>query len=273
MWRQSDHTVWWTDIQEQKLFKLSWSSRDLTHFQLPERLGSFGFVAENDSKLVCAFESGFAIYQPESNSMEWLARPDDLGRGCRLNDGRVAPDGSFWAGSMIEDRSVRNVKTGLYQLADGCARLVITGLGISNGISWSPPGDEMYFSDSSQQLVYRSKYPISLFEAAQHSVFARLSSGAPDGAVTDIAGRYWSAVWGEGIIRVFMPDSEVLLDISIPAPQPTCVAFGGDQGDLLFVTSAREGLTPLMLDQYPDSGNVFVYKTSTCGSPSYRYML
>ncbi len=94
LWRASDQTVWWTDIQECQLFKLSWPAGNLRKYDLPERLGSFGFVFGDDSRLICAYESGFALFRPETRENEWLSRPAALKKGVRLNDGRVAPDGT-----------------------------------------------------------------------------------------------------------------------------------------------------------------------------------
>lgn len=270
-WRESDQTLWWTDIQERTLFKISWPDRQIRQFDLPVRLGSFGFVENDDTKLVCAFENGFAFYDPHSGKVDWIAQPKHLRCGRRLNDGRVAPDGSFWAGSMLEDGTDQDTDTGLYQLKDGYADLMITGLRISNGLGWSPLGDEMYFADSHRRLIFRSGYPVTPFEASQYEVFAHLKNGAPDGATLDEAGRYWSAVWGSGCIRCYLPNGDVLMEVSVSAPQPTCAAFGGIDRDLLFVTTAREGLSDVELSKNPRSGSVFVFQTDTKGASTHRY--
>jgi sugar lactone lactonase YvrE len=68
----------------------------------PERVGSFGFVAESD-RLITAFASGIALYDVDAQSVEWLARPDSIVPGIRFNDSRVDRRGRFWAGTMVED--------------------------------------------------------------------------------------------------------------------------------------------------------------------------
>ncbi len=50
------------------------------------------------------------------------------------------------------------------------------------------------------------------------------------------------------------------LTIDLPVAQPTCVAFGGDKLDLLFVTTAREGLGGQDLGLQPEAGNLLVYR-------------
>ncbi len=273
LWRASDQTVWWTDIQESKLFRLSWPGGALQTFNLPERLGSFGFVSGDDITLICAFASGFALFKPAIGELDWISRPSDLAEGLRLNDGRVAPDGTFWAGSMVETEHGHESRAGFYRLSEGVASLMFNGFRISNGIAWSPLGDELYFADSARQTIFRSSYPPLSFEVSEQEVFAKLTAGAPDGAVTDRAGRYWSAIWGEAQLNCYLPDGELLQAVEVPAKQPTCLAFGGSDENLMFVTSAREGLSEAELEQFPKSGSLFVYKSNTCGSRAYRYML
>ncbi len=45
--------------------------------------------------------------------------------------------------------------------------------------------------------------------------------------------------------------------IALPVPCPTDVGFGGDDGDTLFVTSARDAVTREALDAAPLSGRLF----------------
>lgn len=271
VWRASDQTVWWTDIQESKLFQLSWPGGAFKTFNLPERLGSFGFVSGDDNRLICAFASGFALFEPATGELDWISRPSDLAEGVRLNDGRVAPDGTFWAGSMVETDLGNERRAGFYRLSGGEASLIINGLRISNGIAWSPLGDELYFADSARRTIFRNSYPPLSFEISKQEEFAKLPVGSPDGAATDRAGRYWSAIWGMAQLNCYLPDGELLQTVEVPAKQPTCLAFGGSDENLIFVTSAREGLSEAELDLFPKSGSLFVYKSNTCGSRVYRY--
>jgi len=268
VWRGSDQTVWWTDIQACRLFQMTWPACAVRSFPLPERLGSFGLVDGDDDWLVCAFESGFALFQPDSAEIKWLSRPPELAAlNVRLNDGKVAPDGSFWAGSMQDGPGTLLAETGFYRLARGSeARLVIPGLGIPNGLAWSPSGGEFYYSDTVSGTVYRGDAG-----AAAGQPFAQLGLGTPDGAAVDTQGRYWTALWGEGRLVVFSSDGERLEDIPLPVPRPTCLAFGGAEGNVAFVTSARMGLSEPELERYPLSGGLFILKTNACGLPGYRY--
>jgi sugar lactone lactonase YvrE len=273
VWRDSDQTVWWTDILEAKLFRLSWPEGKVRSFPLPERLGSFGFVAGDDSRFVCAFESGFAIFQPDTGEISWLSRPKALqAPGLRLNDGKVAPDGSFWAGSMNMGAPASALETGLYRLdSTGNAAMIVSGLSIPNGLAWSPSGSRMYFSDSRRGTIFERESTLHPILADHAPVFADVRDGSPDGAATDSQGRYWSAIWGGAKLIVFSDQGAPLHEIPVQAPQPTCIAFGGLDGNLAFVTSARTELDSSILQAYPKSGSLFVFRTNACGSSVYRY--
>jgi len=59
--------------------------------------------------------------------------------------------------------------------------------------------------------------------------------------------------------------------VELPVTQPTCVAFGGEAFDLLFVTSAREGLDAATLTTQPQAGDVFIFQTDITGCKESRY--
>lgn len=276
LWRDSDRTVWWTDIEGRRCHRLAWPSLQLDTYRTPERLGSFGFVAGRDDLLLAAFESGFALYAPATGRLAWLYRPAALGPGLRLNDGRVDPAGRFWAGSMLEGpaRQAAQPRGTMYRIgADGCGAAVFEGLRIANGLCWSPAGDRMYFADSALGEVYAAPFDAGSGTPGQREVLARFDDGAPDGAVTDADGGLWLALWGGGCILRLSRRGDELARIDVEAPQPTCPAFGGPNGNLLFVVSARAGLGEDALEASPLSGALFVFETGVRGGSTPRARL
>ncbi len=273
LWRAFDETVWWTDIEASRLYRMDWRTQKIKTTATPERLGSFGFVEGRDDLLIAAFESGFALYRPDSEEVHWLARLAELGDGVRLNDGRVDPFGRFWAGAMIERELRRNEKAGacLYMVdTQGKAYARAGGVHISNGLCWSPSGDRIYFADSMRNRIQSAPFDAVSDDDVAFASFAKTTGGSPDGAVTDRDGRYWSALWGGSRVACFSPAGGEIFSLSIDAPQPTCPAFGGTNGDLLFVTSARDGLSDAALSASPKSGALFVFETNVFGAPPPR---
>ena len=82
----------------------------------------------------------------------------------------------------------------------------------------------------------------------------------PDGSTIDAAGYLWNAHWGAGKVVRYRPDGSIDLELTLPVSQPSSVAIGGPNLDLLFVTSSRLGLSDAQLAAQPLAGNLFIYQ-------------
>jgi L-arabinonolactonase len=270
-WRARDQTLWWTDIQSCRLHRYAWATGDLQSFQTPERVGSFGFIADSEL-LITAFASGIALYDSHTQRVDWRARPKEVAGGVRFNDGRVDRQGRFWTGTMVEDGKPP-ARGCLYSIGStGDAHNHIQGVKISNGLCFSPDGSRLYFTDSPTRLisVYELREPEGILVGRQP--FAQIPQGAsPDGATVDVDGCVWSAHWGAGCVIRYTPDGRVDRIIQIPTRQPSCVCFGGPDLDILCVTTAREDLDESVLREESHAGDVFLYRVGTQGLPEPEY--
>jgi L-arabinonolactonase len=271
VWDHRLSCLWITDIQSAQLLRLDWPSAVLTRYDLPERLGSMGLTAD-PARLVCAFASGFALYSPANGACEWLAKTESEDRGIRMNDGRVDRQGRFWAGSMVEKRKLAEGASGsLYRLdgADSAPAILRGGIAISNAISFAPDGTALYFTDTLTQEILRFPLDPATGAPGEPASFAQLSGGAyPDGADVDADGRLWNAEWGSGRVTAYNSDGSHHAQIALPVSQVSCITFGGAALDLLFVTSAREGLSAAQLAREPQAGDLFVYRPGVRGLPA-----
>jgi L-arabinonolactonase len=268
-WEPAGERVWWTDIQERKLFRYDPISRTLESFELPERLGSFGFV-EGCDKIIGAFESGFALFHPETGRLDWLVRPKHEAPNIRFNDGRVDRRGRFWAGSMVEGEGEPKGK--LYCLHGARLEVCLTGIAISNSICFSPDGRHLYFADTPHRTILRFDIDAAHGAIGNRRIFAQTPHGAfPDGSNIDAEGHLWNAQWGASRVVRYAPDGSISGGMDIPTMQPTCIAFGGKNLDLLFVSSAREHMSEATLAQQPHAGDVFVYQVDVKGLTDARF--
>ncbi|MGH7152589.1 MAG: SMP-30/gluconolactonase/LRE family protein, partial [Acetobacteraceae bacterium] len=96
--------------------------------------------------------------------------------------------------------------------------------------------------------------------------------GLPDGATVDAEGGLWVAHWGGGRVSRFKPDGSLDRSVRLPVPQPTCLAFGGEDLGTVFVTSARTGLDAGALERAPLSGGIFAFRPDVRGllEPRFR---
>ncbi|MDE2110154.1 MAG: SMP-30/gluconolactonase/LRE family protein [Alphaproteobacteria bacterium] len=272
LWDVDTQSLWWTDIQERLLYRFDWNNQTLKRVPVPERLCSFGFVRRSN-KLIAAFESGFAFFNPEDGTTVWLGRPELNHPGMRMNDGRVDCQGRFWAGSMAETAAGAG-KANLYCIdGSGVIHRRETDITISNSICWSPDAGRFYFADSPRRMIWRYMFDPASGAISDRRFFAMALDGAqPDGASVDAEGFLWSAQWGAGRVVRYAPDGRIDSFLEVPTNQPTCVTFGGPQLDLLFVTTARQGMTGKAAKHDVSAGDVFVYNVGVAGSPEGRFL-
>jgi sugar lactone lactonase YvrE len=90
--------------------------------------------------------------------------------------------------------------------------------------------------------------------------------GTPDGMCIDEEGMLWIAQWnGFGVYRWNPINGKLLDKIEVPVPQVSSCAFGGENYDQLFITTAQENFSQELLEKYPDSGSVFLAKPGVRG--------
>lgn len=276
-WRAADQTFWWTDILAQKLYCLDYVSMRVRTFDPPERIGSFGFVTEDEQRLICAFETGFAFYWPDSGRCDWIVRPLADTAAVRLNDGRIDRQGRFWCGAMVENTKKATAADAacLYRLdADLECTEIVRGLHISNALAWSPDGSTMYFADSLPRTLWRFDFDIASGIPSAQQVFRQYDAGeTPDGATVDAAGNLWLAVWGGSRVDCISADGRLLHSVAVPTPQPTCVCFGGPQLTTLFVTTAQEHLSAQQLAGEPLAGALLIYEQAGQGMTDTSFRL
>jgi len=273
LWDDRAQALWWTDIQGKRLHRYDWASRALQTRELPQRLCSFALI-EGDDRLLAAFDSGISLFDPASGEIRWLHRLPASKQGIRFNDGRVDRHGRFWVGTMVENGDER-ISASLYCLDhDGQLHERETGIRISNGLCSSPNGQHLYFADSPRGTVWRYALDGASGAIGARQTWVTSAAGAsPDGATVDAEGHVWSAKWGAGRVVRYRPDGSVDTHVPVPASQPTCVAFGGPDLDLMFITSARDELEPGQLAEQPQAGHVFVVRPGVRGLPECRYRL
>ncbi|MFE7418426.1 SMP-30/gluconolactonase/LRE family protein [Rhodococcus sp. NPDC057529] len=190
----------------------------------------------------------------------------ETGTKSRLNDGKCDPAGRFMVGTLALD--ARENEEGLFQLRGSHLVPIDTDLALSNGLGWSPVGDVFYNTDTLSKVIWaRPYYPDSGVWGTRRALL-RFDGEYPDGLCVDVDGNLWVAVWGSGQVRCYTTSGHLLTVVEVPAPHTSSVAFVGDDLDLLLITTARSELTDRQLEQYPDSGKLFLAQVGTCGTPS-----
>ncbi|MEC4724568.1 SMP-30/gluconolactonase/LRE family protein [Shewanella sp. D64] len=274
LWDDLSQKVWWTDIEECVLYAFEPQQQTLEQWQMPERLCSFA-LTEKEGLILGAFASGFALFCLHNNQLKWIARPELTLSGNRLNDGRVDAAGRFWCGSMVETDEARPNSGSLYCISKGICDCREQGFQIFNGLSWSPDNRWLYCADSDRNVIYRHAFDHNTGQIGIAEVLATTPKQIhPDGSIMDSEGGLWNAQWGGSRVVRYDTAGEIQFVLNLPVTQPSCVAFGGEAMDLLFITSANLGLNQQQLAQQPTAGALLVYQIhGKQGLPTPRYRL
>ena len=263
-WDPVGGTLYWVDIPAGRLHRTVPASGATTTSELgpPVSLvlptAGGGVLIARRNRLAVLAEDG-----TERAVAKTAARPD-----IRFNDGGTDPQGRVWVGSMCTDE-VSPLGT-LYRLEHrGTLASVLAGVTISNGLGWSPDGGTLYYVDSPTKRIDVLDFTPATGQVSGRRPFANLASasGVPDGLTVDAEGGVWVAVNGSGVLHRYAPDGRLDQVVSLPVTHPTSVAFGGpDLGDL-YVTTAREPLSPAEREEQPLAGRLMRLRPGPAGIP------
>ena len=261
IWDAGQQALYWVDIPECLVHRLD-ADGSITTRDTGQPVGTV--VPRASGGLVVAARDGFMAMDPDTGRLTMLAAVEQDRAETRMNDGACDRAGRFYAGTMAADESP-GLGT-LYRLdPDLQVSSLATGLGISNGIGWSPDERLMYYIDSLDHQVDVFDYDPATGEIDGRRRFAAVGGGdvLPDGLTVDAEGGVWVAVWGGGVVLRHDPDGRVRESLEVPASHVTSCAFGGPDLDRLYISSAA-GPGPL-------GGALFVCEPGVTGQPSHPF--
>jgi sugar lactone lactonase YvrE len=266
LWHPLENRLYWVDILAGDFYQSdeALQSFSKTHFDC--LVTAFGFRKKGG--YIFATDRGIAHWESGRPQPNFLWNPLPKRKNVRLNDGKVDPQGRFWAGSM----DTQMVQGELYRLdPDLSKHTILHKLGISNGLGWSPDRKRMYATDSYRYTITVFDYDLESGSIANPRVFIKLpedkTETVPDGLCVDAEGCIWSAHWNGWRVVRYDPDGNPILQVDVPAQRVTSCCFGGKNLSTLFITTAREGLSEVELKNQPYSGDVFIVETDTYGQP------
>ena len=233
----------------------------------PLPLGCLVRARGSDAFLLARREGIFRL-DAATLALDFWADPNVRCVDVACNDGKIGPDGALWlcTGDLAE-KEPRGV---LWRIApDGSATLIDAGFVVGNGPAFAPDGRTMYLADSMGGRILAYELVPGLGEVRSRRVFATLGGEAsfPDGMTVDAAGFLWVAHWGGSRVSRYAPDGSVERTVPMPVPNVTSVTFAGPELATLYVTTAREGMTPTQLAAAPEAGGLYRVETDVRGLP------
>lgn len=256
-WSVADRVLYWIDIKQPALHRYDPQTARCRSWPVSSEVGAFALL-EGEQAAVVALRYG--IYRLDwSGALQLLAPPPFDPKLFRFNEGQCDSTGRFWVGVMFDpiegspppQRGPLHSFTlsGGLRSEDDCAEL-------HNGMAASADDRRFFLAHSRTGCIYAFDFDPELGSLSSKSLFAQVPSahGLPDGAAIDAEGGYWCAVHGGGRLWRYRADGQLDREILLPVSQPTMCAFAGDDLDVLYVTSASDGLDADQMRAEPHAG-------------------
>lgn len=262
-WDAGHARLSWVDIETSRLLRMD-ATGTVVATSVDTPALSAAFPLPDGWMLV--MDHGFG-HLSEAEELTMLVQPEaPKGPFLRMNDAACDSVGRLWAGSTsLGDAGAVG---SLFRMGiDGSVTRMLTGLTVSNGMGWSPNGQEFYLIDSIPGLLWTWRFdPDDGALSSRRLVTDSVGPGIPDGMAVDEEGCLWIACFGSGRVRRLSPQGDFIGEVRLPVSYPTSVCFGGPRLDQLFVTTAQRQ------EGEPNGGQLLVIDAGVTGlaMSSYR---
>jgi len=276
IWAETEARLYWVDIQQPALHRFDPVTGHDEHWELPTWVGCFALG--EDGRVLVALRNELAWLDLNSGVLTHAAEMPYDPRRFFANDGRADPQGRFWFGPMYEpygdiQDGPKEAPLWRYDPATGEIAAMTDPVGTSNGLAWSPDGETMYHSDTSQKLIWTYRFHGNEGRLSDKRVFAKVETvgfGGPDGGCVDAEGYYWAAIFNGGRLIRFDPKGRIEREVRMPVQYPTMCAIGGPDGRTAFVASANKPLSPEQREAHQLAGAIFSFDAPAPGLPAHR---
>lgn len=278
IWDDRRDRLIWVDIVGRRIHRLDPGTSAHESWDTPDLVTSIGLRVDGGAivglkKAVALWDFGGLFRTIE------IIEPDRP--GIRLNEGVVAPDGSFWVGTMVNNIGPDDAPVAITQDAGQLFRIETGGgvtslsedcFGITNTMVWTRDG-RFVTADTTKNAIYSYAWRGGSCRLDDRLlIFGGFQRGLPDGSCMDAEGYIWNCrvVGGSCLVRI-APDGRLDRILELPCSWPTSCTFGGADLDTLFVTSARFTMTADHLEKNPHEGGLFALRPGVRGAQTNRF--
>jgi sugar lactone lactonase YvrE len=262
--------------EESALYWVDWGGRPTCRFEpATGKSGTFSqdlpvtaLARRASGGWVAVAQNGLYKWDPNTNVYELLAGSPKPGKTeiC-YNDCAVDRQGRLLVGT-VNMKEPFAPEGSLYRLdADGSLHELDTGYATANGLGVSPDGRTVYVTDMRHRQIIALDYDTARGTVNSRHLFAQVPNedGMPDGLVVDADGFVWSGHWAGWKLTRYDPDGKIERQVHFPVQHVISFAFGGQDLDELFVTTAWWGFSEAERKRQPWAGDLFRIKTDIRG--------
>ena len=264
IWDYKYNRLLWIDTQG-SLFIYTPNDGKNIEIKLDRMIGTV-IPYKKDTVLV-GLQDGIYEISLISRELKFISDPEGRDAGNRYNDGKCDAEGRLWIGTMDKDCTPK--KAGFFVIdTNGIGRRVLSDITISNGVIWSVDNKKLYYQDTPTRNISAFDFDIEkgVISNRQEIIHLPDTLGTPDGNTIDEEGMVWVANWDAACVTRWNPRTgELLQRIDVPALNVTAVAFGGENLEDLYITTASLYMPEDKAKNYPEAGNLFVVKPGVKG--------
>ena len=265
IWVPEEQALYWADILNDRVYRYEPAGGDLRTYDVDIPLTALGRRASGG--WIAASKTGLYFWDQEANATSFISDPEAGTPDVRFNDGAVDSQGRFLVGSLNEKEFTAPVGSLFALEPGGSVRKLDTGYAVANGIAQSPDGATLYVTDMFHGAIVAYDYDPVAGTVANKRTFVQVpeEDGWPDGLIVDAEGFIWSAHWAGWRITRYDPTGRAEREVRFPVANPTCFAFGGENLDELYVTTAWFMMSEEERQQQPQAGDLFLVRPGVQG--------
>lgn len=271
IWNTHDKKLYWVDILSGNLHAYDPLTGEKSCYPTNRFLGAA--VPINKGNMLLALNDGIVTINLQNGEIKYNVKTSLHIEGKRFNDGKCDPLGRFWVGTLTLGKETND--NNLYCIgSDFSMSEKVSGLTISNGIAWALNGSAVYHIDTPTGEVTKHDFDINTGAVSNRQTIIKIphAMGYPDGMTIDNEGMLWIALWDGFCVARYNPNTgDLLQKIKVPAPKVTSCAFGGENLDQLYITTARCDMSTDELEEHPFSGGLFVADVKIKGVEAYSF--
>ncbi|MGN0355280.1 MAG: SMP-30/gluconolactonase/LRE family protein [Muricoprocola sp.] len=263
IWDEKKQQLYFADIECRKIYCYQPDCKSISDMEMKSYVSCV--VLKEDGTLLAALPDGLYHVDFEKKTAERVMN-SALPEGIRYNDGKCAPDGSLWIGSMSVKQDENAAHAGaLFCIKKEQIQTIYSGFTIPNGLAWEREEPYFYHVDTPTGNVYSYRITENGYLTEKKvAVDLQKEKGSPDGMCMDSQGKLWIAMWGGYQVICADPKTgEVLEHLPVEAENVSCCCFGGSNLDELYITTAQ--------NEAGNGGELFVQKMNVTGGKVYRY--
>ncbi len=270
VWDAPSGTLFYIDITAGEIHAIQGSQPPRLIYRSTWRVGALALTS--DGNLIFTDDRQVALFDLQREKVTARSPQVSSEPSFRYNDGACDPQGRFITGLMDEAHSLGSGSLHGYG-ADLQKSVLLSGMGLPNGIAWSASGETIYYVDSVARAIYQADWCAKY--ATLHNprllVETPANLGRPDGISIDVAGNIWVCQFNGSCLLHYSATGGLLQKVDLPVPRPTSCCFGGEGLATLFITSAKFGMTQEELRHFSLAGDIFSLPVAVSGIEPYRF--